>query len=117
MDHIPFRDRRIRPRFDVVGELWGRLETVTTLHVQNIGRGGALLESPMALPLDSVHRVVIAIGEEQTQTEIRVRHTRRVSAPGDPQTYLIGVEFLGLSGRASQVVDQWIAGQGGPLRS
>ena len=35
-------DRRVRPRFEIVGELWGTLETVLRLPLRNVGIGGAL---------------------------------------------------------------------------
>jgi hypothetical protein len=106
------RDRRTRPRFDVVGELWGSLETPTTLAIQNIGRGGALLESPVALPVDSIHRVMLAAEGEQIETLIRVRHSKPIAgAAGDPEGYFIGVEFLALSRRAATIVDGLIQGE------
>ena len=48
-------DRRIRPRFDIVGDLWGTLETVLQLPLRNVGRGGALIHSHVPLPSHSVH--------------------------------------------------------------
>ena len=42
-------DRRIRPRFDIVGDLWGSLETVLRLPLRNVSRGGALIHSHVPL--------------------------------------------------------------------
>jgi hypothetical protein len=112
LNHPPHRDRRTRPRFDVVGELWGRLEAPTSLAVQNIGRGGALLESPVALLVGSVHRVVLGFPGEQTDTVIRVRHTTAVTGVAAARPYLIGVEFLELSQGIATIVDRWIEGAG-----
>ena len=50
-------DRRIRPRFDIVGDLWGTLETVLRLPLRNVSRGGALIHSHVPLPSQSVHRL------------------------------------------------------------
>ena len=50
-------DRRSRRRFEIVGQLWGALETVESLRMRNVSQGGALLESRFALAVDSVHRV------------------------------------------------------------
>ena len=43
-------DRRVRPRFDIVGDLWGTLETVLRLPVRNVSRGGAMIHSHVPLP-------------------------------------------------------------------
>ena len=42
-------DRRGRPRFEIVGELRGTLDTVIGLPLVDIGKSGALVESPVAL--------------------------------------------------------------------
>jgi hypothetical protein len=58
-------DRRIRPRFDIVGDLWGSLETVLRLPLRNVSRGGALIHSHVPLPPQSVHRIALqADGQE-----------------------------------------------------
>jgi hypothetical protein len=38
-------DRRGRARFEIVGQLWGALESVQPLVLHTLSRGGALLES------------------------------------------------------------------------
>ena len=87
-------DRRNRPRYDIVGDLWGTLETVLRLSLRNIGSGGALLESHMPLPGESIQRVTFSWNGQDTTTQVRVRHVeRRILEDGEP-TYLIGVEFL-----------------------
>ena len=50
-------DRRGKPRFEIVGDLWGSIDTSTTLTLRNLGRGGALLDSPLPLAPDSIHWV------------------------------------------------------------
>ena len=47
-------DRRNRPRYDIVGDLWGTLETVLHLPLRNLSRGGALIHSHVPLPSQSV---------------------------------------------------------------
>ena len=43
-------DRRGRPRFEIVGELWGTLDTALSMPLLNVGRGGALVRSTVPLP-------------------------------------------------------------------
>ena len=58
--------REIGPAYDIVGDLWGTLETVLRLPLRNVGPGGALLESHVPLPAESVHRLTFSCdGQER----------------------------------------------------
>ena len=86
-------DRRSKPRFEIVGDLWGSVDVSASLAVVNLGRGGALLESPMPFVPESVHSVLAVTHEESHRVTVRVRH----STGGDHQggrRYLVGVEFV-----------------------
>jgi hypothetical protein len=103
-------DRRIRPRFDIVGELWGSLESVLRLPLKNVSRGGALIHSHVPLPVQSVHRVALHAGEQEVSVPVRVSHVdQRVSADGE-RTYLIGVEFVSMQPALLQLIDQLVVG-------
>lgn len=106
-------DRRIRPRFDIVGDLWGSLESVLRLPLKNVSRGGALIHSHVPLPLQSVHRIALHAGQQELSVPVRVSHVDpQVSADGE-QTYLIGVEFISTQPALTQLVDRLlVTGQG-----
>jgi hypothetical protein len=106
-------DRRTRPRFDIVGDLWGSLETVLRLPLKNVGRGGALIHSHVPLPLQSVHRISLHAGDQELSVPVRVSHVeQQISADGE-RSYLIGVEFVSAQPALLQLVDRLlIAGQG-----
>jgi hypothetical protein len=89
-----FGDRRGRPRFDVVGDLWGTLDVLLRLPLRDVGPGGALVRSHMALVLDSVHKVTLTIAGEDFTMDAKVRHVRNSVGAGGEQNFLIGVEFL-----------------------
>jgi hypothetical protein len=107
-------DRRIRPRFDIVGDLWGSLETVLWLPLRNVSRGGALIHSHVPLPSQSVHRLAFKSDGEDVSVPVRVSHVdTQVSADGE-RTYLIGVEFLSPQPALIEMIDRWaIAGSEG----
>ena len=86
-------DRRGRPRFEIVGQLWGALETIEPLRLRNLSRGGALLESASPLTPDSVHRLRVAFADVVADLQARVCHVR-VTSHGPGERYLIGLEFL-----------------------
>jgi hypothetical protein len=102
-------DRRIRPRFDIVGDLWGTLETVLRLPLKNVSRGGALIHSHVPLPSQSVHRLAFESGGQDLSVPVRVSHVdAQVSADGE-RTYLIGVEFLSAQPALLEFVERWLA--------
>ena len=103
-------DRRLKPRFELVGELWGTLETVLRLPLRNVGIGGALFESHVPLPVESIHRLSWRYEDRETAVQVRVRHVRPVeSADADGErTYLIGIEFLSLNPVIAGQIDKWL---------
>jgi hypothetical protein len=101
-------DRRIRPRFDIVGDLWGTLETVLPLPLKNIGRGGALLESRVPLPAESVHRLTFRTSVEDVSIPVRVRHVRHETAPSGERMFLIGLEFMAAHPILLEQIDRWL---------
>jgi hypothetical protein len=107
-------DRRIRPRFDIVGDLWGTLETVLQLPLRNVSRGGALIHSHVPLPSQSVHRLAFNADGHDVSVPVRVSHVDTQTSAEGERTYLIGVEFLAAQPALLELIDQWtIAGREG----
>lgn len=107
-------DRRNRPRFEIVGELWGTLETVLRLPLRNVGIGGALFESHVPLAAESIHRLSWKCEDRDTVVQVRVRHVRPLEAADGERTYLIGIEFLSLNPVIVGQIERWLgAGAGG----
>jgi len=106
-------DRRNRPRYDIVGDLWGTLETVLHLPLRNLSRGGALIHSHVPLPSQSVHRLAFHANGQELSVPARVSHVdTQISADGE-RTYLIGVEFLAPPVALLQLIDAWtVTGHG-----
>lgn len=101
-------DRRSRPRFDVVGNMWGSLEAIEPLDLVNLGEGGALLETRFALKVDTVHRVRFTSEEEVTDVQARVRHVTRLAGAPLPRC-LIGLEFQALPPAAADHLGRILA--------
>ena len=108
-------DRRIRPRYDIVGDLWGTLETVLRLPLRNVSPGGALIESHVPLPAESVHRLTFRCDGQDAAAQVRVRHVKpSISIEGE-RTYLIGVEFLSLHPSLVAQVARWMSVEGSDM--
>jgi hypothetical protein len=101
-------DRRVRPRFDIVGDLFGTLETVLRLPIRNVGRRGALIASHVPLPIESVHRLMLQSDGQDVTVDVRVRHVESdLSADGEG-SFLIGVEFVSVPPVLGQQIERWL---------
>lgn len=107
-------DRRAKPRFEIVGDLWGTADIAASLPVQNLGRGGALLDSPLPLATDSVHWVTAIADGQPHMLQIRVRHSTTVRNR-DGHRYLIGVEFLKLSPGVEEAIVRYMGTADGSI--
>jgi len=97
MNGPPLRanDRRDHPRFELLGPLWGSLETAYPLRVVNIGSGGALVGSSLPMRVDSIQRVRFSWDGVWEDVQARVIHQRQTASPAGRTFYLVGLEFLG----------------------
>jgi hypothetical protein len=105
-------DRRIRPRFEIVGELWGTLETVLHLPIRNVGVGGALFESHVPLAAESIHRLTWKCNERETAVQVRVRHVRPMQSSDGDRSYLIGIEFMSVNPLIVGQIQEWLSAAG-----
>lgn len=87
-------DRRGRPRFDIVGDLLGSLETVLPLPLMNISPGGALIHSHVPLPMDSVHTLTLNSNGKSFTTQVRVKRVTDMTSGDGERTFLVGLEFV-----------------------
>ena len=78
-------------RLEVVGALWGTLETQRRAQIVDLNDNGALLLSPVHLPPNTVHTFELTHEGQHVSTEVLVRHIRPAPTAG---TYHVGVEFL-----------------------
>jgi hypothetical protein len=101
-------DRRSKPRFEIVGDLWGSIDATASMLVQNLGRGGALLDSPLPLAPDSVHWVTATADNQPHLVQIRVRHSTPVMTPDGRPRFSIGVEFLKLSPAIEEAIVRYM---------
>lgn len=106
-------DRRVRPRFEIVGELWGTLEMVLHLPLRNIGIGGALFQAHVPLAPESIHRLNWKCEDRETDVQVRVCHVRPVESADGDRSYLIGLEFLSLNPLIGDQIHKWLAADAG----
>lgn len=98
----------MKPRFEIVGELGGTLETVIPLPLLDAGRGGVLADSPVPLAMGSLHRIRLLCDGEHASVQAAVRHVRQMTVSTGEQRYLIGFEFENQSPALQELVDRWM---------
>jgi hypothetical protein len=99
-------DRRNRVRYEIVGQLWGSLETFEPMEVHNLSRGGALVETRLPLNADSVQRVRFTSPGQTLDLQVRVAHVSQRQDVTAPENFLVGMQFLALPSQAAEYVDR-----------
>ncbi len=109
-------DRRTALRFEIIGQLWGALDTFDRLPLRNLTRGGALVETPMPPDPDQIRSVRFGREGASHDIEVRVRHvTPSRTATG--QHYLVGLQFLEPSALALEEIDRLVEARLAEMRS
>jgi hypothetical protein len=98
-------DRRSDLRFEIIGQLWGSLETVESLPLRNLSTGGALVESRMPINPEMVRSVRLSLGQQVNDIQVRVRHVTSEKGPAG-ERYLVGLEFVEPSAAALAQIDR-----------
>jgi c-di-GMP-binding flagellar brake protein YcgR len=83
-------DRRLTLRFEIVGRLRGSIATAEPVRLHDISPGGALVEVPFPLPVDSQQAVQLVTDDHVSAIDARVRHVRPAFQMG---RFLVGLEF------------------------
>jgi c-di-GMP-binding flagellar brake protein YcgR len=109
---MPFKerlgDRRTDLRFEIIGQLWGSLDTVEDFPLRNLARGGALVESPMPLSPEMVRAVRLAFDGTTHDIQVKVRHVTSEKM-SDGERYFVGLEFVDPSAAALEQIDRIVA--------
>ena len=100
-------DRRSQVRFEVFGAFWGSYDAGDAVRVHDLTQQGALIETAQALAVESIQSVCLMLDGHPAVADARVRHLRPL--PGQPNRFLVGVEFLTVSTAFSEAVERLLA--------
>ena len=103
-------DRRAELRYEIIGDLWATLVATRPLPVLNLGSGGMLVESTGPMPVGSLQRLRLVVGDLASDVAASVRHV--TLAQGKPDTYLVGMAFVDVPTAAQQRIDAFVGGTG-----
>jgi hypothetical protein len=110
--------RRDTERIPVRAPLYGEVKVFQPMTILDISHGGAQIETPFPLQLDSLHDFRLSLGERSVVVKGRIAHSH-VGELKDGQTlYRTGVEFIEPSEHVQAAVSAFVealrAGRNGP---
>jgi PilZ domain-containing protein len=108
----PLGDRRIRLRFEVVGTLHGTLELSEPARVLNLSAGGALIRTPLALPVGSAQTIHLNLGGRTTRVTGLVKRLTPMEVEGGRGAYSVGLEFVSPSPALAASLEELLEAQG-----
>ena len=79
-------------RFEVFGAFWGTFDAGDGARLIDLTPYGALIESHVALAVESIQSLCLVLDNQPAIAEARVRHLR--PTPDRTDRYLVGVEFI-----------------------
>src|SRR5688500_9934081 len=87
-------DQRAFDRVPMLGEMQGEIMVYQPMQVAEVSKGGATVETRVALLLDSVHELRLSLGRASVVVQGRVVHSRISDISQDVVTYRAGLEFV-----------------------
>jgi len=100
----PKRDERVA----VPSPLHGEVKVFQPMTILNISRGGAQVETPFALQLDSLHDFRLSLGDRSVVVKGRIVHSHIGELKEGVVLYRTGVEFVEISDHVRSAVEHFV---------
>src|SRR3712207_8185760 len=96
-------DKRDRERVPIAGQVTGEVMVFQPMTILDISRGGAQIETPFPLQLDSLHDFRLNLGDRSVVVQGRIAHCHIGELTETAALYRTAVEFVAPSehGRAA----------------
>lgn len=101
-------DKRDTERIQILGELHGEVMVFSPMAIKEISRGGAQIETPFPLQLDSLHDFRLTLGDRSIVVKGRVAHCSISDVEHEGVTYRSGIEFIEPSDHVFTVIADFI---------
>jgi len=92
----------------MLGDLQGEIMVFEPLHIKELSRGGALVETRFPLAIDSLHELRLTLGSNSIVLKGRVAHSRISDVDQEIVTYRSGIEFVEPSDRVREVIFEFL---------
>ena len=90
-------DKRDRERVPLAGQVTGEVMVFQPMTILDISQGGAQIETPFPLQLDSLHDFRLSLGGRSVVVKGRIAHCHIGELTETSALYRSGVEFVELS--------------------
>ena len=101
-------NKRDNERVPVPAPLYGEVKVYQPMTILDISRGGAQIETPFALQLDSLHDFRLSLGERSIVVKGRIAHCHIGELKEGVVLYRTGVEFIEASGHVQSAIVHFV---------
>ena len=102
------QERRAFERLDILGELRGEVMVFQPVTLTEIGPGGAQIETPFPLQLDSLHDFRFSLGPKSIVVKGRIAHCRISDVDQERVIYRTGVQLIDAPERVTAAIRDFI---------
>jgi hypothetical protein len=103
----PKSNKRERERVQARGHLHGEVMVFQPMTILDISQGGAQVETPFPLQLDSLHQFRLTLGDLSVVIRGRIAHCR-VGELREVAVFRSGIEFIEPSEHALQAISSFV---------
>lgn len=102
-------NKRDTERVPVPAPLHGEVKVFQPMTILDVSSGGAQVETPFALQLDSLHEFRISLGERSVVVKGRIAHCHIGELKEGVVIYRTGVEFVEVSDHVQSAIEHFVA--------
>lgn len=102
-------NKRDTERVPVPARLHGEVKVFQPMAILDVSPGGAQIETPFALQLDSLHEFRISLGERSVVVKGRIAHCHVGELHEGMAIYRTGVEFVEVSDHVQSAIEHFVA--------
>jgi hypothetical protein len=101
-------NKRDNERVSVPAPLYGEVKVYQPMTILDISNGGAQIETPFALQLDSLHDFRLSLGERSIVVKGRIANCHIGELKDGIVLYRTGVEFIETSGHVQSAIVHFV---------
>lgn len=101
-------NKRDTERVAVPAPLHGEVKVYQPMTILDISKGGAQIETPFALQLDSLHDFRLSLGDQSIVVKGRIAHCQIGELKEGLILYRTGVEFIEASEHAQSAISHFV---------
>jgi hypothetical protein len=106
--HRQMSGKRDNERVPIAGQVTGEVMVFQPMTILDISRGGAQIETPFPLQLDSLHEFRLTLGDRSIVVKGRIAHCHIGELTETSALYRTGVEFIEPSDHAMAAISDFI---------